>query len=48
MFFFCFRNVQSILNEKLVIDGHRIHALVDNIAKVILFSRNRLSIEIIS
>jgi hypothetical protein len=32
-----FRNVQSILNERLIIDGHKIHALVDNIAKVCFF-----------
>ncbi|CAF5062704.1 unnamed protein product, partial [Rotaria sp. Silwood1] len=32
------KNVQSMFNEKLIIDGHRIHALVDNIAKVVAVS----------
>ncbi|CAF3502703.1 unnamed protein product [Rotaria socialis] len=32
------KNVQLKLNEKLIIDGHRIHALVDNIAKVVAVS----------
>ncbi|CAF3984528.1 unnamed protein product, partial [Rotaria sordida] len=32
------KNVQSKFNEKLIIDGHRIHFLVDNIAKVVAVS----------
>ena len=37
---FSFRNIQTNLNEKLTIDGHRIHALVDDILKVNLSSSN--------
>lgn len=33
--FIC-RHIQGSFNEKLMIDGHRIHSFVDNIAKVSL------------